>query len=193
MGKTLLTSEWLNGFRALFALFFYPQRSQIMSTIRRILVSLVAAASITLGMGAALGAPHSGPFSPHHAREFSPENLKRHFETRQSRLHEALKLTEKQEAAWKSYVQKITPKAEGVEEGKRFDREAFQKLSTPERLEKLLEFARKRDEFLSARLAVVKSFYAELTPEQKKTYDEFHFPTRKGKAKSRHERRGRRH
>lgn len=161
----------------------------------KILITLLTAASLALGMGAAVAGEHhyGEAFHGRHAKGFSPEDLKHRIETRQNRLHEALKLTEQQEAAWKTFIQNITPKQTSGQDGERSDPKAAGKLTTPERLEKLLAFAKKREAFLSERLDAVKSFYAVLTQEQKKTFDAFHsFANNRGHTRFRRSCRGRR-
>ncbi|HPT49339.1 MAG TPA: Spy/CpxP family protein refolding chaperone [Accumulibacter sp.] len=90
-------------------------------------------------------------------------------EQHQQRLHEALKLSAAQEPAWKKLMD-TEPKARpGM-----MPPEEWSKLTTPERAEKMLEFSRERNERMSEHVSALKSFYAQLTPEQKKTFEEMH-------------------
>ena len=87
---------------------------------------------------------------------------------RQAKLHGALKLTAAQEPAWTTFVAATTPQVPAA----RPDRAALAQLSAPERMEKRLEMHKQMLAKQEVRLAAVKTFYAQLTAEQKKTFDE---------------------
>ncbi|HEY4318674.1 MAG TPA: Spy/CpxP family protein refolding chaperone [Herbaspirillum sp.] len=89
---------------------------------------------------------------------------------RQDALHAKLKLTAAQEPAWKTFVDQTRPPQRDPG-AKPHDRAAMAKLTTPERMEKFLAGMQAREQFLVARLNAVKTFYAVLSPEQKKTFD----------------------
>lgn len=89
----------------------------------------------------------------------------------QARLHDALKLTPAQESAWKAYVEKTKPPVASTPP---LTREAMEKLSTPERMEKMQEAAKLHLTAMEKHTAALKEFYATLSPEQKKTFDEMH-------------------
>lgn len=91
-----------------------------------------------------------------------------HIAKRQAALHDALKLSANQEAAWTAFVNASKPGAHPA----RGERAEWKSLTTPQRLEKQLAFSRERTARMEQRLAAVNSFYAVLTPEQKKTFDE---------------------
>ena len=88
-------------------------------------------------------------------------------EAHRAKLHADLKLNADQETAWKAFVDKTKPQARPA----RPDWTEISKLSTPERLDKELSFAREGLSRLSTRVAAVKEFYAKLTPDQQKTFD----------------------
>ncbi|MDE2442508.1 MAG: Spy/CpxP family protein refolding chaperone, partial [Betaproteobacteria bacterium] len=46
------------------------------------------------------------------------------------------------------------------------------KLTAPERADKMLEIQKQHQEAMSKHVAAMKDFYAQLTPEQKKVFDE---------------------
>ncbi len=102
----------------------------------------------------------------HH--KYDAAKHKERMEKRQTELHDQLKLTQNQEAAWKTFTAGMTPPAKGP----RPDRAAWANLSAPERMEKMLERSKQRQEVMASRLAGVKTFYAQLTTEQKKTFDD---------------------
>jgi hypothetical protein len=87
---------------------------------------------------------------------------------RQAALHDKLKLSAAQEPAWASFVAATTPQWPAG----RPDRASAAQLSAPERMEKHLEMSKQHIAKQETRLAAVKAFYAQLTPEQKKTFDE---------------------
>jgi len=95
----------------------------------------------------------------------------------QQKLHDTLKLTPDQEGAWKKFTESMQPTArpERGEPGE------WTKLTAPERADKMLEFSKKRQDRMLEHVAALKSFYAVLTPEQKKTFDEFHAGPRGGR------------
>jgi Spy/CpxP family protein refolding chaperone len=85
----------------------------------------------------------------------------------QQRLHDALKLNPEQEKAWAKY-QESRPFGQGM----RAQQDDLSKLSAPERADKMLELQRQHQEAMTKHVAAMKEFYGQLTPEQKKTFDE---------------------
>lgn len=106
-----------------------------------------------------------------HGDKKTPEQIKERIAKRQTELHDKLKLNANQESAWKTYVASMAPAASG----KRPDRAEWEKLSVPERMEKQLARMNEREARMTSRLAAIKTFYATLTPEQQKIFNEnFH-------------------
>lgn len=88
----------------------------------------------------------------------------------QARLHDKLKLTAAQEPAWATFTAANAPvKPMGDWNAKR---EAMAKLSAPERMEQWIAMSKERIASQESRLASLKAFYAVLTPEQKKVFDD---------------------
>ena len=58
--------------------------------------------------------------------------------------------------------------------------EEWAKLTTPERADKMVERMREQQSRMFEHVAALKEFYAVLTPEQKKTFDDFHSSMRPG-------------
>ncbi|RXZ38002.1 hypothetical protein D9O50_00095 [Oxalobacteraceae bacterium CAVE-383] len=108
---------------------------------------------------------HRGP-TPEMQAKFAAKMQKR-----QDALHAKLKLTAAQEPAWKTFVDQTRPPQRDPN-AKPQDRAAWAKLTTPERMEKFLAGMQTREQFLTARLNAVKTFYAVLSPEQQKTFDQ---------------------
>lgn len=96
-----------------------------------------------------------------------PEKMAQFFEKRLADLHGKLKLTDQQEPAWKTFTDKIKP----MPKAERPDFEAMSKLPTPERMDRMQALSKEHQERQAAHIAAVKEFYAQLTPEQQKTFD----------------------
>lgn len=95
------------------------------------------------------------------------ERMKARMDKRHAALHDKLKLSAKQEGAWKAFVAGATPPAMGM----RMNRAEIMKLSAPERMEKMLSFMKEREARVTVRMVELKKFYAVLTPEQQKIFD----------------------
>ena len=87
---------------------------------------------------------------------------------RELKLQETLKLTLSQQAAWATYTSAIKPAANK----ERGERGAWKTMAAPDRMAKRIEMARQRVTMMETRLEATKAFYAVLTPEQKKLFDE---------------------
>ena len=98
----------------------------------------------------------------------NPERMEKMREQHLAVLHDKLKLTAQQETAWKKFAasQPIPDKSA------RLDPAEMEKLNAPQRLEKGLEHMRAMEARLTEHLAALKEFYAALTPEQQKIFDE---------------------
>lgn len=149
-----------------------------LTTLRK---NLIIAMSV-LGMGAAsltahaqeaaASAPaastkmhHEGQRGQHHGGNRAERMAKY-----QARLHDKLKLTAAQEPAWATFTAASAPKKPmGDWKAKR---EAMARLSAPERMEQWIAMSKERIADQESRLAALKTFYAVLTPEQKKVFDD---------------------
>lgn len=112
-----------------------------------------------MGGGPMMGQRDGGPMS---------ERMAQRMQQRQKALHDALKLSPEQEGAWTKF-QQSQPFAQGAA---RPDPAEFAKLNAPERAEKMLEAMKKHEDAMTQHVAAMKAFYGQLTPEQKKTFDE---------------------
>lgn len=121
---------------------------------------LVAAmpASANQDCGPSMG---QGEWSKHRAERMEEHHKK---------LHDALKLGADQEGAWNQLMALEHPMAK-AEAPKRED---WAKLTPPEREEKILERMKAHQVHMADHLAALKTFYAALTSEQKKVFDDFH-------------------
>lgn len=103
------------------------------------------------------------------ATKFDPAKMQEHMDQRAKRMHDALKITPAQEGAWQAYISAL--KSNMPQRGQ-FDRTAFKQMPAPERMEKRIEMSRTHIDRMEANLAATKTFYAQLTPEQQKLFDE---------------------
>lgn len=143
-----------------------------MSTFRKRLLIGVVAVSLGAGSVAAFaGRPDcgymGGPMGAG-AQERGGERMKERMEKRAAELHDKLKLNASQENAWRTYVGKMKP----ADTLARPDRAELEKLPAPERMEKMHALMKEREKFMAERVAATKEFYAVLTPEQQKTFNE---------------------
>ena len=98
--------------------------------------------------------------------ESAHTNLVQH----QTELHDTLQLSQAQQPAWATFVADITPPTKSL----RIDRAAMEKLTTPERMQQQLSLLQEQEAKMAANLLALKTFYATLTPEQQKQFDDFH-------------------
>lgn len=139
-----------------------------MNTLRK---SFVIGLTV-IGLSSAFAAQAQDVAAPHHreyaATKFDPAKRAEHFAQRQQKLHDALKLTAAQETAWNAYIAAIKPQTPVG----RADRTDFKSLPAPERMEKRLERHKEHLAKQESHLAALKTFYAVLTPEQQKVFDQ---------------------
>ena len=123
---------------------------------------------------ASLGAMAANPaFAQSSAAETGHQTQHRQgkmMERHHNQLHQALKLTAEQEPLWKKLMDSEHPASEST--GTKPSEVA--KLTMPERLELKLERAKAHQAQMTIHLAALKALYQTLTPEQKKTFEDFH-------------------
>lgn len=86
---------------------------------------------------------------------------------RMEHLKPLLQLTAAQEGAWSKFVDATRP----GERKARMDREAWSKLSTPQRIEQAQTLRKERNAKAEQRENATKTFYASLNPAQQKAFD----------------------
>ena len=87
-------------------------------------------------------------------------------------MKQKLKLTADQDGAWNTFTAAMKPPANMPDvKAMRAD---MDKLSTPERIDKMKTLRAQRDVEMDKRAEAVKTFYAVLSPEQKKVFDAEH-------------------
>ncbi|MDO8278191.1 MAG: Spy/CpxP family protein refolding chaperone [Burkholderiaceae bacterium] len=96
-----------------------------------------------------------------------PARMQERIAKRHAELRQKLKITATQEPAWAAFTAAMQPQAWGM----RTQRAEMDKLSTPERIDRMQALRATRAAQMDKRLAATKTFYAALTPEQQKTFD----------------------
>src|ERR1700693_1038339 len=139
-----------------------------MNTVRESIVIAVA----TLGLGTAVlaasdagaestgGGCHWGAFGSHGAK--SAERMAK----RQAALHDKLSLSPTQEAAWKTFTDRLRATAPV-----RSDAAPVATMTAPERADRMAAFLQTAQQQAATRAQAVKEFYAVLSPEQQKIFD----------------------
>lgn len=95
------------------------------------------------------------------------ERRQAHMAQRVNALKAQLKLTPEQEPAWNAYTAAMRP----TERPARLDRADMEKLTTPERIDRMRALRAQHAAEADRRGEATKTFYAALTPEQQKTFD----------------------
>jgi len=149
-----------------------------MTTMRKTLFTGLAALSLgTAAIGAyAQSAPAQTQQQagnqqgrPMHQR-MTPEQRAAFRAQRVAKLHDALKITPAQEAAWKTFVAAMEPPARGQRPHR--DRAARAQLSAPDRMAEAIDRQKLRTAAMEQRLGALTDFYTVLTPEQRKAFDD---------------------
>ena len=88
-----------------------------------------------------------------------------------SELKEKLKLSPGQEAAWTSFASAAQPGMHPMRGDRQAMRAEFDKLNTPQRLDRMIALSETRQAKMLERSQAIKAFYAQLNPEQQKVFD----------------------
>ncbi len=99
--------------------------------------------------------------------KFDPAKMEARIAEHQKALHDKLKIQPNQEAAWKTFNDAMKPQGMPMERPK-MDGNA----TTPERMQAHVDMMQKHLDAMKQRADATKTFYAQLTPEQKKTFDQ---------------------
>ncbi len=108
----------------------------------------------------------AGPMDPARMAERQKQMAERHTQ-RMEQLKTLLQITPAQEAAFKAFAARTEPtppKAPAASED-------WSKLTTPQRLDKMQALHDARQAEMAKRIDATKSFYAQLTPAQQKSFD----------------------
>lgn len=100
------------------------------------------------------------------AQGASEQGYAGHFEKRMASLHTDLKLSAAQESAWNEFAGKVKPA-----EIKPHEHQNWANLSTPDRLDRMVEHLKTHQTRMAEHATAVRAFYDVLSAEQKKTFD----------------------
>lgn len=137
--------------------------------MKSIRLSLIAASLLVAVSGVSL-AQNAAPADPaarmhgHKMHMHGAEHRAKHLAELQSKL----KLSGQQDSAWQSFVQSMQGPAEHP---MRPDRAAFEKMTTPERLDWMQKMQQNHAAHLQKHAEATRVFYAQLTAEQKTIFD----------------------
>ncbi len=106
-----------------------------------------------------------------------PAKMQAWMAKRQAELKARLKITPAQESAWTAFTTAMQPPVRDVS-ARQAQRAEMEKLSTPERIDKMRALRTQRMAEMNAAMdkrgEAIKTFYAALSPEQQKTFDAEH-------------------
>lgn len=124
-------------------------------------------------MGGGMMEGHGGHMGMHG----DPAKMQARMDKHHAELKAKLKLQPNQEAAWATFTAAMKPnfdKADRPDPKKM--REEMDKLTTPQRIDKMQGLMEKRQGEMKKRAEAVKTFYAQLNAEQQKTFDKEAMP-----------------
>jgi hypothetical protein len=101
-------------------------------------------------------------------REHMQQRRQERFQHRIESLKRILQLSPAQDGAWNSWVGAMRP----AQRAQRPDREAFARMTTPQRIDAMRQTRAQRQAEMDRRADATKSFYAQLNPQQQKAFDE---------------------
>jgi hypothetical protein len=116
------------------------------------------------------GAPHMMQ-GEHRMDPARMERIRARMEERMAKrlgeLKQKLQISRGQEGAWDTWTAAIKPT-----QFQRPDRAAMERMTTPERIDRIKAVRAQRGAEMDKRLDATKGFYAQLTPEQQKVFDQ---------------------
>ncbi len=127
--------------------------------------------------GSTAASPQASPHDERMGRH-DPAKMQAYLAKRQADMKAKLKITPAQEGAWTAFTAAMQPPADsGVRPGTE-QRAELDKLTTPQRIDKMREIRSQRMAAMTAlmdkRGEAAKAFYAALSPEQQKIFDAEH-------------------
>jgi hypothetical protein len=142
-----------------------PQRLLLAAT-------LTGLGTIALAQGTAPTAAASVPEAAQH-RHATPEQwherMVQHRAKHMADLKAALAITPEQESAWNQFETAMKPPAIQWPSGQRGE---WTKLTTPERIDRMEQRMAERQQRVKQMGEAIKTFYAQLTPQQQKIFDQ---------------------
>jgi periplasmic protein CpxP/Spy len=135
-------------------------RKSIVVAVASLGLGTAALAASDPGAGSTGGASHWGAFGSHGAK--SAERMAK----RQAALHDKLSVSPTQEAAWKTFTDKLQATAPVRPEAA-----PVSTMTAPQRADRMVASLQTAQQQAVARAQAVKEFYAVLSLEQQKTFD----------------------
>ena len=127
--------------------------------------------------GTTATAPATSPRGERMGRH-DPAKMQAYVAKRQAEMKAKLKITTAQETAWATYTASMQPPARRDDRPTTEQRAEFDKLTTPQRIDKMREMRTQRMTGMAAAMdkhgEATKTFYAVLSPEQQKLFDAEH-------------------
>ena len=140
---------------------------------KHLIIGLSAAGIVltTMSSFAQMPPPGPGPDMQHPPSAEQIAKFEQEHAKRQAKLHDKLKITPAQEEAWKTFVAKTAP-VRPATPPTRMSKEEWSKLTTPQRLDQQQEHMKQQQDKMAQHVAATKDFYAVLSPEQQKLFDD---------------------
>lgn len=139
-----------------------------------LLATMLAATGLTAVAQTSPAPAPAGASAPAHGprggeRHFDPARMQARIDKKFADLKVKLQVTPQQEGAWNAFVAGTRPKLD--QPRPKFDRAEFDKLTTPQRIDRMQEMQSRRAAEMTRRAEAVKTFYAALNPAQQKAFD----------------------
>ncbi len=144
--------------------------------MKKLIQSLVMAGVMAAAGGAAFAQMGDGMMGHDGMHHRDPAKMEQMHAKHLGDLKAKLKITASQEAAWTTFADAMKPPADMM--GKHPDRAEMDKLTTPERIDKMRALHKEHMTTMEAAMdkrgEATKTLYAALSAEQKKTFDAEH-------------------
>jgi hypothetical protein len=144
--------------------------------MKKLIQSMVVAGVLAVAGGAAFAQMGEGMMGHEGMQHRDPAKMAQMHAKHLANLKAKLKLTASQEEAWNTFANSMAPIAGMM--NKRPDPAEMDKLTTPERIDKMRALHKEHMTAMEAnmdkRAEATKTFYAALSAEQKKTFDAEH-------------------
>lgn len=132
---------------------------------------LIGVTAIGLGLGSLAAHANPGEHPEGRPAPHKMERMKERMEKRAEALRAKLNLTADQQKAWEKYMAAMQPAAPAARP-ERLSRDEMAKLTAPERMERMHRMMQHAEQQMARHVAATRDFYAVLTPEQRKVFDE---------------------
>jgi periplasmic protein CpxP/Spy len=146
-------------------------KSKASFTKRAVLVGLLAGSGILAASAYATADRESAGTQRCDRHAMKANQWEAHHAERMAGLKDKLKLAPEQEAAWNTFAEASQPGPRHMDADREAMRSEFEKLNTPQRLDRMLAVSEVRRARMAERVAATKAFYAQLSAEQQRVFD----------------------